>query len=372
MELKIDEITVPFTVPDDALAIEAGSIQEYELVINKYLDGAIRHLESLKADIYQVIDAGYNNISGMGYTQEFHKNLSPLSSSFVGNAAGVQDLTGTEKPSDFLAQAYTAMRYDKNTGDQGKGYAVENRNQIYIAAGTSFLNYCDNDLKVALVDNLKINDAPDNEKIDESKVKSGVIYIDKSGQYFVRGLDGKVYQGPLPDDIKSLATLNSQNLKEVDLAWEKAVNDFVAQKLPRLSAEQLFLADAARTITAINTLSSQINKVKFNLSEKYYEMVGGQIPTIPTITAVLEKRVENSHVLKLAPQRSRIHQVLAKLYDGAFKILDTLSLGALSSVRCSHLKQQYQADLSLFKPKESQHNITNASQEEEKRTSLGN
>lgn len=137
MKVKKDKIDLPeLGEKDEFGGLDPQEIIAHQRQINAYIKEARDHLESLKQELYQTIDAGFDDASGY--------NLNP------------EENTGVDydtKPSVFLEKAYTLQAYGK------EGELLENRHQPYIKAGTEFGRYCDSGENELDVDQILLNDA---------------------------------------------------------------------------------------------------------------------------------------------------------------------------------------------------------------------
>ncbi len=136
MKIKEEKIAIPSKLglkPDPMEPITKEDIINNEAMIKKYIKSSRQHLENLKAELYHVVDTGYENAEHY-YTQGSEANFNVV-------------------PSFFLEKAYTIQTFDE------KGEAIRNRDQLYIDAGTDFSKYCSKKDVILDQDKLLLNDA---------------------------------------------------------------------------------------------------------------------------------------------------------------------------------------------------------------------
>jgi hypothetical protein len=137
VRVKKDKIDLPELGPKDEFGgLDPEELKANQKQINAYMKEARAHLESLKQELYHVIDAGFDDASGY--------NLKPEETTGVNYSA---------KPSVFLEKAYTIQAYDED------GRMLENRDQPYIKSGTAFAKYCDSGENNLDADQTLLNDA---------------------------------------------------------------------------------------------------------------------------------------------------------------------------------------------------------------------
>ncbi|WP_298628202.1 hypothetical protein [uncultured Legionella sp.] len=130
MKIKTDAIAIPKDVellleeeqdqPSDTMKED---VQANKYAIREYIASARQHMEGLKAELYKVLDAGYDSA-------EHYSPVKPMPKIFG------------DKPSVFIERAYTIQVYDEN------GAPCENRRQDYIQAGLDYSKYCETNAQI--------------------------------------------------------------------------------------------------------------------------------------------------------------------------------------------------------------------------------
>lgn len=116
MKLKKDKLDDSKIIP----GIDSeDSVKNNEEQLQAYISECKTHLESLREELYKILDAGLDN-AAFFRTDE----TSPIPYTEI-------------TPSSFLKKAYTVQEYDPN------GNGVENRDQPYIKAGLAFTGFCE-------------------------------------------------------------------------------------------------------------------------------------------------------------------------------------------------------------------------------------